>query len=98
MIVLMAATPEIRIVNDPSALAEIAAQEVLEIARAAVAARGRFTVALAGGSTPRATYQRLAQPPPAPPIPWDRTLVFFRDERGLPPDHAESNYGIGHPA
>src|SRR5438093_642208 len=60
MIVPMAATPEIRIVNDPSALAETAAQEVLEVARAAVAARGRFTVALAGGSTPRGTYPRLA--------------------------------------
>jgi len=47
MIVPMDATSEIRVVADPSALAEIAAQEVLEIARAAVAARGRFTVALA---------------------------------------------------
>jgi len=86
------------IAADPSALAEVAAQEVLEIARAAVAARGRFTVALAGGSTPRATYQRLAQPPLAAQMPWDRTFVFFGDERGVPPDHADSNYGMAHAA
>jgi 6-phosphogluconolactonase len=98
MIFLMDAAPELRIVDDPSALAQVAAQEVLEVARAAVAARGRFTVALAGGSTPRATYHRLAQPPLAAQMPWDRTLVFFGDERGVPPDHPESNYGMAHAA
>ena len=93
-----ATTPEIRIANDPSALAEIAAQEVLEIALAAVAARGRFTVALAGGSTPRATYERLARPPLSARMPWDHTVVFFGDERGVPADHADSNYGMAHRA
>src|SRR5205809_6283658 len=90
MIVPMAATPEIRIVNDPSALAETAAQEVLEVARAAVAARGRFTVALAGGSTPRETYRRLAQPPLAAQMPWDPTALFVRGGRGGPPEPAAS--------
>jgi 6-phosphogluconolactonase len=98
MIVPMDAAPEIRIADDPSALAEIAAQEVLEIARAAVAARGRFTVALAGGSTPRETYRRLAQAPLAAQMPWDRTVVFFGDERGVPPNHPDSNYGMAHAA
>ena len=68
------------------------------VARAAVAAHGRFTVALAGGSTPRATYTRLAQPPLAAQMPWDRTVVFFGDERGVPPDHADSNYGMARAA
>ena len=72
--------------------------EVVNVARAAVAARGRFAVALAGGSTPRATYRRLAQPPLAAQMPWDRTLVFFGDERGVPPTHADSNYGMAHSA
>ena len=98
MIVGMDAPPEIRIVDDPSALADVAAREVLEVARAAVAARGRFTVALAGGSTPRATYRRLAEPPLAAQMPWDRTLVFFGDERGVPPDHPDSNYGMAYAA
>src|SRR5262249_51717481 len=84
--------------DDPVAGAEMAAHEVVNVARAAVAARGRFAVALAGGSTPRATYRRLAQPPLATQMPWDRTLVFFGDERGVPPTHADSNYGMAHSA
>jgi len=98
MIVSMDAPFEIRIADDPVSLAEIAAHEVVNVARAAVAARGRFAVALAGGSTPRATYRRLAQPPLATQMPWDRTLVFFGDERGVPPTHADSNYGMAHSA
>jgi 6-phosphogluconolactonase len=98
MIVSMDAPFEIRIADDPVSLAEIAAHEVVNVARAAVAARGRFAVALAGGSTPRATYRRLAQPPLAAQMPWDRTLVFFGDERGVPPTHADSNYGMAHSA
>jgi 6-phosphogluconolactonase len=98
MIVSMDAPFEIRITDDPVSLAEIAAHEVVNVARAVVAARGRFAVALAGGSTPRATYRRLAQPPLAAQMPWDRTLVFFGDERGVPPTHADSNYGMAHSA
>jgi 6-phosphogluconolactonase len=98
MIVSMDAPFEIRIADDPASLAEIAAREVVNVARDAVAARGRFTVALAGGSTPRATYRRLAQPPFATQMPWDRTLVFFGDERGVAPTHEESNYGMAHAA
>jgi len=98
MIVLMDAPSEVRIADDPASLSEIAAREVVNVARAAVAARGRFTVALAGGSTPRATYRRLAQPPLASQMPWDRTLVFFGDERGVPPNHEDSNYGMAYTA
>jgi 6-phosphogluconolactonase len=98
MIVVMEAAPEIRVADDPNALAETAAREVVAVARAAVAARGRFTIALAGGSTPRATYRRLAEPPLSTEMPWDRTLVFFGDERGVPPDHPESNYGMAREA
>jgi 6-phosphogluconolactonase len=98
MIVSMDASLEIRIADDSASLAEIAAHEIVSVARAATAARGRFTVALAGGSTPRATYRRLAQPPLAAQMPWDRTLVFFGDERGVPPNHEDSNYGMAHAA
>ena len=98
MIVAMEAAPEVRVADDPNALAEIAAREVVAVARAAVAARGRFTIALAGGSTPRATYRRLAEPPLSAEMPWDRTLVFFGDERGVPRDDPESNYGMARAA
>src|SRR5256885_11908410 len=97
MIVLMAATPEIRIVNDPSALAETAAQEVLEVARAAVAARGRFTVALAGGSTPRETYPRVPQPPPPAQKSGGRPRPLFRGQRGGPPGPAGFHFRQAHP-
>lgn len=90
--------PEIVIVEDAVALAEAAARSIAETARAAVAARARFTVALAGGATPRATYERIASAPLRDTVPWERTWVFFGDERGVPPDHRESNYRMAHDA
>ena len=87
---------EIRVLDTPDVLAETAASIVVEAACEAVAARGRFTVALAGGATPRASYARLAVAPHAGRIPWHRTFVFFGDDRGVPPDHPESNYRMAH--
>lgn len=69
-----------------------------ECARRAVAARGRFAVALSGGSTPRALFQRLAEPPRRDEIPWARVEVFWADERCVPPDHPDSNYGMARAA
>ena len=85
-------SPRLVLVDDASALAEAAAGAIVEAAMDAVAARRRFTVALAGGATPRETYMKLAGPPFAESVPWDRTWAFFGDERCVPPDHAESNY------
>ncbi|GIV98182.1 MAG: hypothetical protein KatS3mg057_2839 [Herpetosiphonaceae bacterium] len=53
----------IHVVRDSAALANAAAELVTRIAQEAAATRGRFTIALAGGSTPRAAYEQLAQPP-----------------------------------
>ena len=83
---------EVRVFDDPGALAEAAARTIGEVAQIAVRDRGRFMVALSGGATPRLTYTRLAQPPWIDALPWSRTWVFFGDERGVPPDHPESNY------
>jgi len=58
-----------------------------------LALRPRF-VALAGGSTPRRLYERLA----ACDFPWSETEVFFGDERCVPPDHPDSNYRMAHEA
>jgi 6-phosphogluconolactonase len=90
----MSPEPEITIVADHSALADEAARAILGAARESVGARGRFMIALAGGATPRATYERLAVPPLADRMPWDRTWVFFGDERGIGPDHPDSNYRL----
>ena len=90
--------PEITVVADAAALAEAAADAFVEAATAAVAARGRFTVALAGGSTPRTAYELLARPPRDRVVPWTQTHVFFGDERGVGPEHADSNYRMAHTA
>jgi 6-phosphogluconolactonase len=90
--------PEIVVFDDAAALADAAAEAIVECAAEAIAGHGRFTVALAGGSTPRATYERLAQPPFRDRIAWERTWAFFGDERVVPPDHPDSNYRMAHEA
>lgn len=68
------------------------AQQVAEVAHNSIVRRGRFTLVLAGGSTPRALYQLLASPEWQKRIDWQNTLVFFGDERAVAPDDERSNY------
>jgi 6-phosphogluconolactonase len=82
---------------DRDALAEAAARDFAGRAREAIETTGRFTVALAGGSTPRATYEVLARDHSGE-IDWSRVHVFFGDERTAPPDHEDSNYRMAHDA
>lgn len=76
---------------DSRALAEYAAELLIQNAQASIAARGNFTVALSGGSTPRALYTRLAAEF-SMRIDWNSVHLFWGDERCVPPDHADSNY------
>jgi 6-phosphogluconolactonase len=70
-----------------------AAEEIGAAARAAVAQQGQFVVALSGGRTPRGLYALLAGDATIrTTIPWERTHVFWGDERHVPPDHPDSNY------
>jgi 6-phosphogluconolactonase len=91
---------EIIVCADLNALTRRAEAIVLKSAADAQAAGRRWSVALAGGSTPRGLYRRLAEPTTtvdtAPPstIDWTRAEIFFGDERTVPPDHADSNYGM----
>jgi 6-phosphogluconolactonase len=62
-------------------------------ARAHVDQRGRFVVALSGGSTPRGMYQLLATPPTLTQVPWEHTHLFWVDERCVPASDPESNLG-----
>jgi 6-phosphogluconolactonase len=80
------------VVPDATVLAERAARDVLADAAAAIRSRGYFTWVLSGGNTPRRLYERLAAPELAGRMPWDRTHVFWGDERHVPPDHPESDY------
>ena len=79
---------------DAGVLARRAAQYFVEMAGEAVAAYGRARIAISGGSTPKATFQLLADPaqPWRNRMPWDRLDLYWVDERAVPPDHADSNY------
>lgn len=94
----MTAAPELVVCADPADVARRAAELVTRVAQQAVANAGRFTLALSGGSTPRALYQLLAAPPYTGAIAWSATRVFWSDERCVPPDHPESNYRMAREA
>src|SRR5262245_59078620 len=68
------------------------------LATQAIAERGRFTIALSGGSTPRAVYARLATAGYKERIDWFKAHVFFGDERCVPPDDSRSNYRMAREA
>jgi len=80
------------VVADETALAQALAEHVVRAAGEAVAARGRFDLALAGGSTPKAAYALLASPERRGAVAWDRVRFFFGDERCVPPDDGQSNF------
>jgi len=82
----------IRILPTAQALAEAAARHVVERADAAIRDRGRFAIALSGGSTPRDLHLRLSTPPLIDEVDWARVHVFFGDERCVPPDDTRSNF------
>ena len=79
--------PALLVAGDVDAVVAAAAARIRDEAAAAIAAGGRFRVALAGGSTPRALYPKLVGA-----VDWTRTDVFFGDERAVPPDDPQSNY------
>jgi 6-phosphogluconolactonase len=79
--------PQIVVADDLPALVAQAAAHLRAAAAAAIGARGRFRIALAGGSTPRALYPALGSG-----VDWERTQIFFGDERAVPPDDPQSNY------
>jgi len=80
------------------AAVEAAADLVADCAREANDSRGRFLLALSGGSTPRPLYERLAAAPSRKQIDWTRTHLLWSDERCVPPDHPDSNYRMAREA
>ena len=84
----------VEIFPDEARLAEAAADRFVALVGAAIAARERADVALAGGSTPRAMNALLAAPPRKSAVDWSKIRFFFGDERTVPPDDPESNYAM----
>jgi len=85
------AEPQIVRTADPEALARHVAVWLTE---RAAASSGRFAIALSGGSTPKRLYEILAEPAQRDRFPWDRTYLFWGDERCVPPDSADSNFNM----
>lgn len=85
----MANTPSRVIQPDAAALALHVAEWLTAKAEAS---RGRFSICLSGGSTPKALYTLLAAAPFKDRMPWERVHLFFNDERFVPADHVDSNY------
>ena len=89
----------LRVYNDARELSEAAAQLFVEEARSRIDESGRFAVALAGGSTPKMTYEILAREYGGPEdLDWSKVHAFFGDERSVPPDHEDSNYRMAQEA
>src|SRR5215470_4378674 len=84
--------PEIVIARDSQALNVQVAERLVTIAEESITDRGRFTIALSGGSTPKALFRLLASELVRDLIDWNKTLFFFGDERNVPPDSDESNF------
>jgi len=84
---------EVWILPDALHLARRGADMFARAAQQSIALKGNFAVALSGGSTPRGMHRLLAQEPFVSGIPWDRTQLFWVDERLVPARDAASNYG-----
>jgi 6-phosphogluconolactonase len=67
---------------------------IIEFGLEKIQSQGRFTLTLSGGSTPKATYRLLPEMAAAQGLDWAQVYVLFGDERCVPPDHPDSNYGM----
>ena len=84
--------PRLHVMRSHEEASRTAAQMVADLSARSLASRGKFSIALSGGSTPRLLYELLASPPHLGSIRWDCWSVFWSDERCVPPDHEASNY------
>jgi len=86
--------PQVHRYKGPDEVAAAAAKLFLDSAKRAVDQADRCLVVLAGGSTPRSLYRLLAESPYRENVPWPKMFFVFGDERCVPPDHEDSNYGM----
>jgi 6-phosphogluconolactonase len=94
----MTGIPDIRIAQDVRQWARETAAYICSASEQAIQARGRFLIALSGGSTPKTLYHTLASPEWKGKFDWSNIIFLFGDERCIPPDHPESNFGMAQAA
>lgn len=82
----------IAVYPDTNTLSQQAAQFIVRLANESIVTRGRFSIALSGGSTPKVLYGLLGSEPYRDQIDWSKVDIFWSDERCVPPDSADSNY------
>ena len=83
---------------DPQAVSRAAGEAIILLANELTKSTAHFSIALSGGSTPKAVYTLLASPPLVRQMPWDKTHIYFGDERHVRPDHPDSNYRMAYEA
>ena len=84
------------VLGEPRDVFVATADRFVSAARDAIDERGIFRVALSGGSTPKSVYPLLLQSPRRDAVDWSRVEFFWGDERSVPPDHPESNFGVAY--
>jgi 6-phosphogluconolactonase len=85
---------EVRVYPDKNYLAIALAELIIQQGAAAIASQGTFSLVLSGGTTPRAAFSLLAEKNYRNRLAWAKTFVFWGDERCVPPEFPESNYGM----
>ena len=88
----------IKVLPDAKSLAIAAAERIVEISGESILERGMFSIALSGGSTPKALFQLLAGDPYVKRLEWGSWEIYFGDERCVPPDHPDSNFRMAREA
>ncbi len=83
---------DLRVYSDAGQLARAAAELFVNTATESIEARGRFRVALSGGTTPRRLYKLLATSAFSSRVDWGRVEIFWGDERYVPGNDPDSNY------
>jgi 6-phosphogluconolactonase len=87
---------DLTVLPSPAAVAAATAERVVGLARAAIEERGVFRVALSGGGTPKQVYPLLLERHRVRAVDWSKVEFFWGDERAVPPDHPESNFGVAY--
>jgi len=84
------------VLPDPAAVCAAMADLVVESAAAAIDEQGIFRIALSGGGTPKTVYPMLLEPHRRDAVDWSRVEFFWGDERAVPPDDPQSNFGVAY--